>query len=1559
MRYISGFNVPLPDEFSEVLSALRDLFSEPTTINIGQARILDLAEKLTVTWGMEYLSGYPNRFTDHQAWLTGYQDWFLLPLSNDDYAAVLESCYELQQIGKLDIQASMKVVILPEAFFEAESRELPFEIQLEVLVSLCLPSLFEPLSKRPPKRRTTQIESLSKKLPRNHTTQIETYQSHLYDFLYGRSVGQDSIIHHDIDIPYFYSILTSASPICSQLADNAMQPDTLLPNLLPFQRRSVAWLLGREGKKVTSEGVIVPINDNAEYTFWDEIQEGNHTFFYNRLSRMLYMEKPATEKALGGILAEEPGLGKTLETLSLILLNPAPEDRNPALIRWDPETRLDVKAVKTTLIVTPSSLAGQWVDEISAHAPSLKVLVYEGWSKLAVPIKNTAEEKDRVRKLLRQQKSKSKTKRGKASGLKGRDRKRKGKAKQSYDSTESELTEVMPDEEEEEDNLDWCTYVQQYDVVITTYAVLRSDFNVARAAIQRPRREDVSYPNVDRPRSPLVMVEWMRVVMDEVQMVGGGKTEDMVSLIPRLASFAVSGTPARSHVSDLSHVLKFLRVDNLIGSPRMWNELLQPRNAGEFAAFFQKYAIRTIKTDIKAELTIPQQTRYVVGIELGPIEREVYDQTLMVMLDGLGLDARGIGASAGWQVDVALLRSSLRRLRAICTHPQVGQLQRQGDKMIKPGALKTMEAVLEDLKDKNWKLTMDDAKAKVQGLCVLAQYQQQTQDPTRYQTALQTLQTAEREVDRLIQELQAAIQEHNERGKAFKNRASTSSRGDDDEGNVEHGKSQKGKERERSPGPDDDDDDDDDDGDDDDASVMAAAAEEHTIKLRALQQRLKEARLVLHRVKFLQGDVHHVLGDQHAASEIQAYGIADEIRRDLLKGAEEDAGRIMQTLSIGRTRTGRDGVSAPDLLIEVPFLGDDCKTQKLWEFVDEAHRIIEEILNEQSALLWEWRAHIIELLSQRLNPGEGEADGQEYQRTLDNQGEAEVYLQLYAALLADRREALLHERTLLAAHDGREKKLRTTVAAMRAMDVFDEPELEAHNDVDFQPEHEVVHKELSDKRKGILKNLGSKALRTVAIDLHGVAAAIKNDKDPEKLWAKDASSQLRRLISEQETLHDKLDADLALMRKAFNQRIIYFRQLQEISDSVIQAEWDGSIDESIAEEVAKHKQLDVKILAGRSRQRYLANLVQNKGKMDEDDDDDTCTLCKCEFVRGYITPCAHIFCEGCMQAWMAKKDGRTCPMCRVVLESNALQRFTVGLVPEQKAQSNGEGVPHSRREIMYNTIHPEIFEAIQQVEARGNLGSKVQTLVKHLLYLQNNEPGSKSIVFSAWADSLHSTQKSLRSLLRIRSLRIDQNSKGDSAAKVFRKDPTISVLLLHGERENAGLNLTCASRVFLLESVVHHGFELQAIARIDRLGQTRPTEVYCYYAENTVERNILDLAARQGLSLYTKDRAAGTLNISSFELDDAKRVIDSPTKKRVQKGDFIFQVDDMLAILFPHMYEDVEYLLPDEAQVNETNDVVMGSSEHTGSGSGSQINGTQRTGRPKQNNAVAGPSRLR
>ncbi len=60
------------------------------------------------------------------------------------------------------------------------------------------------------------------------------------------------------------------------------------------------------------------------------------------------------------------------------------------------------------------------------------------------------------------------------------------------------------------------------------------------------------------------------------------------------------------------------------------------------------------------------------------------------------------------------------------------------------------------------------------------------------------------------------------------------------------------------------------------------------------------------------------------------------------------------------------------------------------------------------------------------------------------------------------------------------------------------------------------------------------------------------------------------------------------------------------------------------------------------------------------------------------------------------------------------------------------------------------------------------------------------------------------------------------------------------------------------------------------------------FVSDTVERNILDLAARRGLSLYTKGNSAGTLNVSSFDVAAGDKDIDSPSKKKhALKGDFI------------------------------------------------------------------------
>lgn len=74
---------------------------------------------------------------------------------------------------------------------------------------------------------------------------------------------------------------------------------------------------------------------------------------------------------------------------------------------------------------------------------------------------------------------------------------------------------------------------------------------------------------------------------------------------------------------------------------------------------------------------------------------QVYDRSLEEALLELGFDARGVATVEGWQVDPSLLRTWLRKLRGFCTHPQVGQLQNQRDKLNAHGVLKTIGEVLD------------------------------------------------------------------------------------------------------------------------------------------------------------------------------------------------------------------------------------------------------------------------------------------------------------------------------------------------------------------------------------------------------------------------------------------------------------------------------------------------------------------------------------------------------------------------------------------------------------------------------------------------------------------------------------------------------------------------------------------------------------------------------------------------------------------------------------------------------------------------------------------------
>jgi hypothetical protein len=79
----------------------------------------------------------------------------------------------------------------------------------------------------------------------------------------------------------------------------------------------------------------------------------------------------------------------------------------------------------------------------------------------------------------------------------------------------------------------------------------------------------------------------------------------------------------------------------------------------------------------------------------------------------------------------------------------------------------------------------------------------------------------------------------------------------------------------------------------------------------------------------------------------------------------------------------------------------------------------------------------------------------------------------------------------------------------------------------------------------------------------------------------------------------------------------------------------------------------------------------------------------------------------------------------------------------------------------------------------------------------------------------------------------------------FDVDPRCRVLLVSLKAGNAGLNLTAASQVIILDPFWNPYIEMQAIDRAHRMGQTRPVVVHRILVKGTVEDRIIELQERK------------------------------------------------------------------------------------------------------------------
>eukprot|EP00741_Cyanophora_paradoxa_P004730 tig00000826_g4588.t1 len=151
--------------------------------------------------------------------------------------------------------------------------------------------------------------------------------------------------------------------------------------------------------------------------------------------------------------------------------------------------------------------------------------------------------------------------------------------------------------------------------------------------------------------------------------------------------------------------------------------------------------------------------------------------------------------------------------------------------------------------------------------------------------------------------------------------------------------------------------------------------------------------------------------------------------------------------------------------------------------------------------------------------------------------------------------------------------------------------------------------------------------------------------------------------------------------------------------------------------------------------------------------------------------------------------------------------------------------------------------AVQDAHERAGAAPESSTTalaLRHLKALREEDPGAKAVVFSEFPGTLERFAASLqRAGLRHSRLagNMDQRARARSLEQ-FLTDESVVALLAPLSIGSAGLNLTAASTVMLLEPPLNPRDEAQAIGRVHRIGQTRPVLARKYVCEGTVEERL-------------------------------------------------------------------------------------------------------------------------
>jgi E3 ubiquitin-protein ligase SHPRH len=599
---------------------------------------------------------------------------------------------------------------------------------------------------------------------------------------------------------------------------------------------------------------------------------------------------------------------------------------------------------------------------------------------------------------------------------------------------------------------------------------------------------------------------------------------------------------------------------------------------------------------------------------------------------------------------------------------------------------------------------------------------------------------------------------------------------------------------------------------------------------------------------------------------------------DDFKRLEEKEASLYEDAKLLRKEILSDTASrAETLMLKIQKLAESNTMTKIPTIKDlqslggiESRRIVEKsdelfnVIREQNELLKDWRSKMAALLVKPLVDKDEEKDmvGDEYEDSTKQQDELYVYFDAFKAVHSDLIALVTGESAPLIDHEAK--------VYLKNCKWFLDPEF-AEDDKPHVHAPELgmklftTRKRLRDQRDrvGSVRGLIQEA-RTLEGSMHSNEPGSRSGT--EYAIVRRHLQALQSMFSSYTKALGGLEKEVELFRSTQNQRVEFYRQLQELSDDVApyKEELDKQLDQPALNVALQKEKQSTKTLAQlKTKNRFLLHLRDESGTQAGPK---VCIICTSTFEQGVLTVCGHQFCKECIQQWFLQ--ARTCPMCKRHLTSADLHNITFRpqlLRAQEEHQSGGPSVSPSKSSSspsndpphptgIYSDVSPTLLEEIKSIDLPNSYGTKIDTLGRHLHWIREHDPGAKSIVFSQYREFLDVLGIALRDF-KLGHARLGRSG----AAEKFKHDPSIDCLLLDAKTDSSGLTLVNATHVFICEPLIQTAVELQAIARVHRIGQTRPTMVWMYLINDTVEEAIYEISVQRRLAhVQSRDRSKKT-----------------------------------------------------------------------------------------------------